>query len=77
MGNVIAGNGGIGVWVNGHLTEGHSDGTLVLNNIVGLDASGELPMFNGGESVIRMDGAARQSKVGQAGAGNVIAGAEI
>ncbi|MFN2373284.1 MAG: T9SS type A sorting domain-containing protein [Cyclonatronaceae bacterium] len=73
-GNVIAGNGGIGVLVNGHLEEGNADGTIILNNIIGLDASGDVPLFNGGEAVVRLIGAVRQSKVGQAGAGNVIAG---
>lgn len=76
LGNVIAGNSGIGIWVNVHITEGHSDGTMILNNIVGLDASGEIPMFNSGEAVIRLDGAARESKIGQANAGNIIAGKE-
>jgi len=74
LGNVIAGNGGIGVLVNGHLADGHANGTLVLSNIIGLDATGEVPMFNGGEAVIQLNGAAGQAKVGRAGAGNVIAG---
>ncbi|TVQ15585.1 MAG: T9SS C-terminal target domain-containing protein [Balneolaceae bacterium] len=73
-GNMISGNGAGGILINGHLTEGHADGTLVLNNIIGLDATGEVPLFNGGEAVIRLNGAVRQAKIGQAGAGNVIAG---
>jgi CSLREA domain-containing protein len=51
--NVISGNGGAGIFVNGD----GSDGTRILGNIIGLAVNGSTRIANGGDGILVNDGA--------------------
>jgi len=63
-GNLISGNRSFGVYVGGSSTRG----TAIQGNVIGADASGTLPLGNGGEGIVLE---ASNTTVG--GAGNLIA----
>jgi hypothetical protein len=64
-GNLISGNGGDGIFASG-------DGVSILGNLIGTDASGTLPIGNGGAGVHILDLGHIVGGLG-AGEGNVIA----
>lgn len=65
--NVISGNGGNGI------QNSSSDSTVIVNNIIGLNASGSAPIPNGGDGVF-VDGTSGFVNVGTSGNGNYIGG---
>lgn len=69
-GNVISGNGSVGVRIQGP----QASGTLVQNNRIGLDAAGVKALPNGADGVFLNDAAANLIGGLSPGQGNVISG---
>ncbi|MEZ5658197.1 MAG: DUF4347 domain-containing protein [Burkholderiaceae bacterium] len=67
--NVISGNTGIGIQINGATI----DGTVIQKNFIGTNASGTAAISNGAFGV-SVDGSATNTLIGGAGSGNLISG---
>lgn len=66
--NVLSGNGGNGVWLNG----ARATGNVIEGNYLGTDTTGALPIPNAGDGVTLLSAAANTVGGTDAGAGNVL-----
>ena len=72
LGNLVSGNTGFGVLVDGGILPSASN--RISGNLIGVDSTGSAPVSNSGPGVVLQDGATDTTVGGQAGAGNLLSG---
>ncbi|CAN5428108.1 hypothetical protein BH23BAC3_BH23BAC3_28250 [soil metagenome] len=73
-GNIISGNASHGIRIKGDISgenAGSADHTFITGNLIGLDASGTVPMPNGGIGIL-LQGGVREARVGESDGTNII-----